>query len=76
VWDGADKDPDGNVAMGPVVLEAARGSLAYAEGVRLAVRGVADLVVVATPDRVLVMARGEDQTVRVLGERAEALPEP
>jgi hypothetical protein len=42
----------------------------------LAVRGVADLVVVATPDRVLVTPRAQDQAVRDLGERAEALPEP
>jgi mannose-1-phosphate guanylyltransferase/mannose-1-phosphate guanylyltransferase/mannose-6-phosphate isomerase len=76
VWDAAEKDADGNVAMGPVVLEAASGSFAYAEGVRLAVRGVTDLVVVATPDRVLVTPRGEDQAVRGLGERADALPKP
>jgi mannose-1-phosphate guanylyltransferase/mannose-1-phosphate guanylyltransferase/mannose-6-phosphate isomerase len=76
VWDCAEKDADGNVAVGAVVLETASGSLVYAEGVRVAVRGVADLVVVATPDRVLVTRRGEDQAVRGLGERADALPEP
>jgi mannose-1-phosphate guanylyltransferase/mannose-1-phosphate guanylyltransferase/mannose-6-phosphate isomerase len=76
VWDSAAKDAHGNVAMGPVVLEAASGSFVYAEGVRLAVRGVADLIVVATPDRVLVTSRAEDQAVRDLGERAEALPKP
>ena len=76
VWDCAERDADGNVAVGPVVLEAASGSLVYAERVRVAVRGVSDLVVVATPERVLVTARGEDQAVRGLGERADALPEP
>ena len=76
VWDGAEKDADGNVAVGQVVLDAAHGSFVYAEGVRVAVHGVSDLVVVATRDRVLVTSRSGDQAVRRLGERAEALPDP
>lgn len=76
VWDAADKDALGNVTVGQVVLDSARGSFVYAEGVRAAVHGVADLVVVATRDRVLVTPRSADQAVRRLGDEAEALPEP
>lgn len=76
VWDWSDKDVDGNVAVGPAVLDGVRGSLVYVEGVRVAVHGVADLVIVATSDRLLVTPRGADQAVRSLAERAEALPEP
>jgi mannose-1-phosphate guanylyltransferase/mannose-1-phosphate guanylyltransferase/mannose-6-phosphate isomerase len=73
VWDAQDRDADGNAMIGPVVLEASSGTLVYADGPHVAAYGVHDLVIVATPDRVLVLPRSEDQRVRGLGERADAL---
>jgi mannose-1-phosphate guanylyltransferase/mannose-6-phosphate isomerase len=72
VWEAAAKDADANATIGPVVLEGSSGSIVYAEGTRVAAYGVSDLVIVATPDRVLVVPRGEDQRVRDLGQRSDA----
>jgi mannose-1-phosphate guanylyltransferase/mannose-6-phosphate isomerase len=72
VWEAAAKDADGNAAVGPVVLEGSSGSIVYAQGTRVAAYGVRDLVIVATPDRVLVLPRSEDQRVRDLGRRSDA----
>jgi mannose-1-phosphate guanylyltransferase/mannose-1-phosphate guanylyltransferase/mannose-6-phosphate isomerase len=71
VWAAMARDADGNAAVGPVVLEAASDCLVYAEGPRVAAYGVKDLVIIATPDRVLVAPRSEDQQVRGLAERTE-----
>ena len=73
VWDARQHDADGNVVIGLALLEGSGGTLVYAEGARVAAYGVQDLVIVATRDRVLVVPRGEDQRVRGLGERADAL---
>jgi mannose-1-phosphate guanylyltransferase/mannose-6-phosphate isomerase len=72
VWEAQTRDEAGNAAVGPVVLEGSSGTLVYAEGVKVAAHGVADLVIVATPDKVLVIARAADQRVRDLGERSDA----
>ena len=73
VWDAQDHDTDGNAVIGPALLEGSSGTLVYAEGARVAAYGIHDLVIVATPDRVLVLPRIEDQRVRGLGERADKL---
>ena len=73
VWDVQDRDGDGNAVVGPAVLEASTGSLVYAEGTRVAVYGVSGLVIVATPEGVLVAPLAEDQRVRGLGQRADEL---
>ncbi|HUO12803.1 MAG TPA: sugar phosphate nucleotidyltransferase, partial [Caulobacteraceae bacterium] len=73
VWDAQERDHAGNATIGKVVLEESSGALVYAEGVRVAAHGVEDLVIVATPDRVLVVPRRHDQAVRRLGERADGL---
>jgi mannose-1-phosphate guanylyltransferase / mannose-6-phosphate isomerase len=73
VWDAQDRDANGNAVVGPVLLEASSGTLVYAEGAHVAAFGVHDLVIVATPDRVLVVPRSEDQRVRGIGERVDKL---
>jgi mannose-1-phosphate guanylyltransferase/mannose-1-phosphate guanylyltransferase/mannose-6-phosphate isomerase len=69
LWSEADKDGAGNVALGDAVLERSRGSYVRSEGPLVAVVGVEDLVVVATPDAVLVTSRQEDQAVGAVVER-------
>src|SRR5262249_8290857 len=69
-WDGvfevAASDPAGNAASGPVMAVDATGCMVHAEGKLTAVLGVADLIVVSTPDAVLVMPRSRAEDVKAL----------
>jgi mannose-1-phosphate guanylyltransferase / mannose-6-phosphate isomerase len=65
IFDIAERDAAGNVTHGPVVKLDAQDCLIHADGVLTAVVGAKDLMVVASPDAVLVVPR----------ERAEAVKE-
>ena len=54
VWELSDKDAQGNAANGPVVFEDTRNCNVATDKALVALEGVDDLVVVATPDAVLV----------------------
>ncbi|WP_322032483.1 mannose-1-phosphate guanylyltransferase/mannose-6-phosphate isomerase [Paraburkholderia sp. J76] len=66
VWDVLDKDENGNVARGRVVFEGTRSSIAYSEGRLIACVGVDDIVVVETPDAVLVANKSRVQEIKQL----------
>jgi mannose-1-phosphate guanylyltransferase len=66
----SDRDGDGNVVAGPALAIDASGCLIRSDGPMVAAIGVADLVIVATRDAVLVVPRAESQRVR---EAVEAL---
>ena len=66
IWDALDKDEDGNVARGRVVFEGTRSSIAYSEGRLIACVGVDDIVVVETPDAVLVANKSRVQEIKKL----------
>ncbi|HEY8572893.1 mannose-1-phosphate guanylyltransferase/mannose-6-phosphate isomerase [Phenylobacterium sp.] len=72
LWGLAERDPSGNVAIGDVVAERTAGSYLRSEGPLVAVVGVEDLIVVATPDAVLVAGRHADQEVKALVDRLKA----
>jgi mannose-1-phosphate guanylyltransferase / mannose-6-phosphate isomerase len=73
VWDALAHDADGNAATGEVVFLDSRNSLAHSgETILTAVVGVDNLVVVATPDAVLVTSRGKAEQVKELVERLKA----
>lgn len=57
-------DTQGNVITGRVATHDVRGCLLRAEGTVLGVIGVNNLNIIATPDAVLVAARGDGQQVR------------
>jgi mannose-1-phosphate guanylyltransferase/mannose-1-phosphate guanylyltransferase/mannose-6-phosphate isomerase len=59
-------DSDGNVIGGRVATQDVRGCLLRAEGTILGVIGVNNLNIIATPDAVLVAARGDGQKVRAI----------
>lgn len=62
-----DPDADGNVTRGDVALHEVTGSVVHADSGRLlAAVGVDDLVIVDTPDAVLVMPRSRAQDVRAI----------
>jgi mannose-1-phosphate guanylyltransferase/mannose-6-phosphate isomerase len=69
VWDLLDHDPDGNAATGSAVFLESRNNLAHSEDAILtAVVGLDNVVVVATPDAVLVMSRNKSEQVKNLVE--------
>ena len=63
LWELAMHDADGNVRIGDTVTVDTANSYVRSEGPVVATLGVADLVVVATNDAVLVAAKGADQGV-------------
>jgi mannose-1-phosphate guanylyltransferase/mannose-6-phosphate isomerase len=73
VWDALGHDADGNAATGAVVFLDSRNTLAHSDAAILtAVVGVDNLVVVATPDAVLVTSRDKAEQVKDLVERLKA----
>lgn len=58
------KDADGNVAAGVVRIDDCAGNLIHADGVRVSVHGVHDLLIIANGSDVMIMPRGSSQKVR------------
>ena len=67
-----DKDANGNVSRGPATFRRARGNLVDAPEKHVALLGVDDLVVVETPDAILVCRRAEAQNVGSVVRALEA----
>lgn len=68
LWDISDKDEDGNSIVGDVTTLGVRRSLIRSTSRRVAVAGLDDVVVVETPEAVLVVPRAHSQQVRELLE--------
>jgi mannose-1-phosphate guanylyltransferase/mannose-6-phosphate isomerase len=66
VFDVATRDAGGNAASGPALAVDAKGCVVHAEGRLTAVLGVENLIVVSTPDAVLVVPRGRAEEVKSL----------
>ncbi|MCP2802733.1 mannose-1-phosphate guanylyltransferase/mannose-6-phosphate isomerase, partial [Salmonella enterica subsp. enterica serovar Typhimurium] len=64
LWQVADKDADGNVARGDVLLQDTSGSLVFAETRMVSCLGLKDVVVVETSDAVMVAAKDRTQDVK------------
>lgn len=69
VGDAAGRDAEGNVIRGDAVAIDSRRSLVYAEGTRVGLLGLEDVLVAATAGGVLVAAREREQDVRRIAER-------
>src|ERR1700731_4930390 len=73
VWEALGHDADGNAATGSAVFLDSRNSLAHSdEAILPEIVGVDNLVVVATPDAVLVTSRDKAEAVKGLVERLKA----
>lgn len=72
VWDALEKDAQGNVARGRVVFEGASSTYAHSQGRLVACVGTTNIVVVETPDAVLVADRSHVQRVKGLVTRIKA----
>jgi mannose-1-phosphate guanylyltransferase / mannose-6-phosphate isomerase len=58
------KDVDGNVSIGDVVIENSQNVFTHSEGVTTVVLGCNDISVIATPDAVLVVRRGQSESIK------------
>lgn len=64
LWEVLPKNDEGNVVQGDVVMVGCRNTLAMSDGRLLACLGVDDLIVVQTPDAVLVAHKNRTQEVK------------
>ncbi|MBU6256881.1 MAG: mannose-1-phosphate guanylyltransferase/mannose-6-phosphate isomerase [Burkholderiales bacterium] len=64
VWQVAEKDGAGNASVGDAIVSDSRNTLVHATSRLVSVVGLEDVVVVETPDAVLVASRGKSQDVK------------
>ncbi|CAG1014977.1 mannose-1-phosphate guanylyltransferase / mannose-6-phosphate isomerase [Burkholderiaceae bacterium] len=64
VWQVSDKDADGNASVGDTMFRGSRDTLVHATSRLVSVVGLSDVVVVETPDAVLVADRKQCQQVK------------
>ena len=69
IWEVATKDASGNAAMGEAVIEDSARCYVRSEGAVTAVLGLEDVVVITTPDAVLVTHRDKTQNVKRVVDR-------
>jgi mannose-1-phosphate guanylyltransferase / mannose-6-phosphate isomerase len=73
VWDVLDHDADGNTSTGSVVFQDSHNSLAHSEETILTtIVGLDNVVVVTTPDAVLVTSRDKAEQVKELVEQLKS----
>ncbi len=72
LWEVADRDENGNVVEGDVILDDCRGSYVRSESRLVAATGIDNLVVVETPDAILVSDREQVQNVKRIVNRLKA----
>lgn len=71
LYDFLEKDAAGNASAGEVIAIGSSGSLIRSTGPAVAAIGVDNLIILATPDGVLVMPRGQSQRVKEAVEEIE-----
>jgi len=76
LWDGAEKDADGNAVSGDVHLEAVKNSYLCSTHRLVVGIGIEELVIVETPDALLVARQSETGRVREVVEHFKAKGRP
>jgi mannose-1-phosphate guanylyltransferase/mannose-6-phosphate isomerase len=69
VWKTGLKDEYQNVTYGDVVLENTRNSLVYANHKLVATLGVDSLIIIETPDAVMIADRNQSQNIKIIVDR-------
>ena len=64
LWDAKDKDKNGNVSEGDVILDGAKNTYAYSSNRLVSVIGTSDLVIVDTQDALLVADKKYSQNIK------------
>ena len=70
IWRLAAKDDAGNSTHGAVVALESANNLLRGDGVKVCVAGVSDLIVVATPEAVIIVPKDRAQDVKTLRDLA------
>ncbi len=72
-WDAlyevGEKDGDGNVIGGDVIVHDSSGTLIRSDGLRISAAGISDLIIIASGNDVLILPRGQSQAVKALGAK-------
>ncbi|EKF74410.1 mannose-6-phosphate isomerase [Alcanivorax hongdengensis A-11-3] len=76
LWEHMDKDSDGNHLRGDIIAYNSRNSLAMSDSRLVALLGVEDLVVVDTPDAILVAHKSQAQEVKRVTDTLRARKRP
>lgn len=76
LWEAAEHDSEGNAVRGQVELIEARNSLIHSDDILTTVVGVDNVVVVSTPDAVLVTSRERSEMVKDLVGSLQAKKRP
>lgn len=76
LWQVTAKDEHGNVARGDVMLHDTNGSLVFADSRMVACLGLDDVVVVETPDAVMVASKSRTQDVKKIVARLKSEQRP
>ena len=71
VWQVSDKDEDGNAAQGDAVIKSSRNTLVHATSRLVSAVGLDNVVIVETPDAVLVADRNRSQEVKKIVNELE-----
>ncbi|MEO9063387.1 MAG: mannose-1-phosphate guanylyltransferase/mannose-6-phosphate isomerase [Burkholderiaceae bacterium] len=76
VWASSTHDADGNSVQGDAMLEDTRNSLVITEGRLVACLGLDDMIVIETPDAVLVARKDRTQDIKKIVNRLKAESRP
>lgn len=76
VWASSPQDADGNSVQGDTMLEDTRNSLVISEGRLVACLGLDDMIIVETPDAVLVARKDRTQDIKKIVNRLKAESRP
>ena len=71
VYDMMKKDNNRNVSKGDVIYEDSTGNLVYSGGRNISLVGVDDLVIIDTPDALMIVPRGQSERVKELVDNFE-----
>jgi mannose-1-phosphate guanylyltransferase/mannose-6-phosphate isomerase len=69
LWEVSEQDAQGNAQQGDVVMHGCTGNLVLSNSRLVACVGISDLVVIETPDAVLVMPKSQSQGIKLLLEK-------
>jgi mannose-1-phosphate guanylyltransferase/mannose-6-phosphate isomerase len=69
IWDLLNKDAAGNVPIGDVMLESSTDCLVRADSRLVAIVGLKDVIVVETPDAVLIVGKDSVQDIKKIVQR-------
>lgn len=64
LWEHGEKDANNNVVIGDQILANTQNSYIHAKGKKVVTAGIQDTIIVATGDKILVIHKKEDQTVK------------